>query len=205
MYVPFLDDDSIYHCADGILRTHHPSFSIPVPIERIIEIKLDLRILSVKDLESGCGINGSVSKDFRAIVIDEDEFEKQVQRARFTLAHELGHVILHRDLFIKSGGFNTDVEFVDFQNGLPEKEYKKLEIQAFRFAEEILFPRQVLKEVVEKEVQAFGGLPSLNVTDLGNIISKVSSSFDVTERATLNKLNRSYPSLIGVVESNAPF
>ena len=204
-YVPYMDDDQLFHIADNFLHEYYPSFSLPIPIENIIELKLELSIFPVKNLESGCEIDGSLSKDFKTILIDERTFEKSVKRARFTLAHEVGHYILHRDIFRKSGGFKTEQEFINFQNNLEDGEYKRLEIQAFRFAEEILFPKQELKKVVEKKVIEFGGLTSLTPNDIGKIILNVVDKFDVSERAAVNKIQRDFPSLIEIVEANIPF
>lgn len=205
MDIPFIDDDTIYHHADSFLKTHHPSQVLPIPIEKIIETKLGLSIFPIKDLESGCEIDGSLSKDFKTILIDEYVFEKSVKRARFTLAHEVGHYILHHDLFEECGGFNTEQGFIDFQNSLSDRDYKRLEIQSFRFAEEILFPKSKLKKVVEDEVIQLGGLSSLIPEDIGRIISRVVHDFDVSDRAAVNKIQRDFPSLIEIVESNIPF
>jgi len=195
MNVPFLTDGQIHLSADSFLQKYHHTLDIPVPIEEIIEQKLDIQILSIKGFESGCEVSGSLSKDFKTILIDEDEFERQIQRARFTLAHEVGHSVLHHQLFTQSGGFNDLDSFIKFQNNLIDKDYKKLEIQAYRFAEEIIFPREKLKKIIEEEVKVLGGLPSLNVNDLNSILSKICQEFDASERAVFNKIKRDYPIL----------
>lgn len=205
MEVPYLDDDQIFHTADSFLKAHHTSLKVPVPIEDIIEIKLGVTIFPIRDLESGCQIDGSLSKDFNTILIDEHTFENIVPRARFTLAHEIGHYILHQDLFRKSGGFRTESDFIAFQNALQDREYKRLEIQAYRFAEEVLFPRSVLKSVITQEVESLGGSSGLIVSDLERIISTVAKSFEVSGRASFNKIKRDYPSLIEIAQSNIPF
>lgn len=205
MNVPYIDDDKIYHLADNFLLTHHPSLSIPIPIEQIIEIKIGLNIFPIKDLESGCGIDGSLSNDFKTILIDEYVFEKSIQRARFTLAHEIAHYILHKEIFIKSGGFNTKNGFIDFQNNLGEKDYKRMEIQAYRFAEEILFPKAVLEGVIQQNIKDLGGLDSLIPIDFEKITTSVSKKFDVSYKAAVNKVSRDFRSLIEIVTSNNPF
>jgi len=205
MEVPFLDDYSIYNSARGFLQTYHPSLVLPIPIENIIEIKLGLNILPIKNLESGCHIDGSLGKDFKTILIDEYEFEHLIQRARFTLAHEVGHFTLHKTVFEKSGSFVDEEEFLAFQNRLGDREYKRLEIQAYRFAEEILFPKSILASIVEETIKKLGGLDALVVTDFEKILSVISEKFDVSDKAAFNKVRRDFPSLFETIEANVPF
>lgn len=205
MDIPYISDDQIFHTVNSFLKSHHPSLRIPIPIDDIVEFKLKLTIFPTKELESGCEIDGSLSKDFKTILIDYNTFEKQISRSRFTLAHEVGHFILHENIFKKSGGFNTEKSFLSFQNNLSERDYKRLEIQAFRFGEELLYPRSEFQRIIKEEVQKLGGLEALVVTDLERIITRVRDEFKVSGRAATNKIKRDYPEIISVVESNVPF
>ena len=100
MDVPFVDDDQIFHHAEDFLEKYHPTQKAPVPIEEITEFGLGLTIFPTKILESGCEVSGTLSKDFQTILIDERTFEKFEERARFTIAHEVGHYVLHKDIFL---------------------------------------------------------------------------------------------------------
>jgi Zn-dependent peptidase ImmA (M78 family) len=43
--------------------------------------------------------DGFITSDLKEIYVDESVYTKWPNRYRFTLAHEVGHAILHRDLF----------------------------------------------------------------------------------------------------------
>jgi len=104
MEVPYISDDVIFHRAESFLEEFHPDNTLPVPIEEIAEKKLGLMILPIANLEVFCEISGTMSKDFKTILIDEKTYENQESRTRFTVAHEIGHFILHKELFEKANG-----------------------------------------------------------------------------------------------------
>ena len=116
MRVPYLDDDSIFHKANDFLCQHHPSFECPILIEIIIGKELGIFVFPTKDLEKCCDVHGGISKDFKSILIDEKQYMNQEGRSRFTIAHELGHIILHSHLFSEISQLNTDQDYIDFQN-----------------------------------------------------------------------------------------
>lgn len=205
MTLPFIDDDDIYHRADIFLHEYHPTYLCPIPIEEIAEVKLGLFILPVKNLETKCEIDGSISRDFKTILIDEKVYLHQDDRARFTLAHEVGHYVLHKSLFEKNHSIITIEDFVDFQNSLSYKDWQRIEIQAYRFAEEILFPKAVFREVVEQEIKRLGGLNKLTVTDLSTLGEKIKKAFHVSNGASYSKLRREFPLIIEKAQSNIPF
>lgn len=70
---------------------------------------------------------------------------------RFVTAHELGHLILHRQYF-ENG--NTPYDYSDLEDGFPIN--KSLEWQANRFASEILLPRGMVKIVVDSASEELG-------------------------------------------------
>lgn len=205
MRVPYLDDDCIFHKANDFLCQHYPSFECPVPVEIIIGKELGVYVFPVKDLEKCCDVHGGVGKDFKSILIDEKQYMNQEGRSRFTIAHELGHIILHSQLFDEISQLNTDQNYIDFQNHITFDEHKKLEIQANLFAEEIIFPKEVLREVVENMVSKLGGADKLLPSDLASIIDYVQKKFGVTRDCAYNKLRRNYSELFNMVFTNSPF
>jgi Zn-dependent peptidase ImmA (M78 family) len=73
----------------------------------------------------------------------EDEFEKTLvynsniisTRRNFTIAHELGHYFLHRDL---------DIKFVDRSQDLVDSSVKEFEMQANAFAGNLIVPDEII-------------------------------------------------------------
>lgn len=125
--VPFIDNDAIFHKADSFLEKYHPTFECPIPIEQIAEKKLGLFIFPIKNLETTCEVHGGISKDFKTLVIDEREYIKQENRTRFTIAHEIGHFVLHSQFLNKMKQIASKEDYVDFQNGINFEDYKRIE------------------------------------------------------------------------------
>jgi Zn-dependent peptidase ImmA (M78 family) len=108
MQVGNRSEADIRESAHEFLREYHPDNTIPVPIEEIIEFGLRLDIIPVHNLRQSHGIDGALSRDFSQIYVDEYVFNNWPNRHRFTLAHEIGHLVLH-----KSDLENDEVNTID--------------------------------------------------------------------------------------------
>jgi Zn-dependent peptidase ImmA (M78 family) len=73
-------------------------------------------------------------------------FDKYESRYRFTLAHEIGHKILHKLIFEELGFSNSD-EWKYIQSVFNPKQYGKMEYQADCFAGLVLVPSFHLKNL----------------------------------------------------------
>ncbi len=205
MQVPYVGDAEISRRAEEFLLNNHPSLDLPIPIESIVEEKLGLFILPVKHLETHCDVAGTMSKDFKSILVDERTYELNIPRTRFTLAHEVGHFILHRDIFERENGSYDVDRFISFHNSLSEDSYRKLEIQAFLFGEALLCPHKLFVDVVQKSIDDLGGMDSLVVTDVEKIATNISEKFLISGKAAVSKLRRDFPAIIELVQANMPF
>ena len=61
---------------------------------------MGLEITPVRGLRQRFGIDGSVSLDLGEILVDEWLMERRQARYRFTLAHEIGHVVLQQRVVV---------------------------------------------------------------------------------------------------------
>ena len=81
-----------------------------------------------------------LSRDMQQICVDGAVFEDFPGRYRFSLAHEVGHRQLHADIYAQL----QFSEIADWKNlicnEVGEKDYGKLEFQAYAFAGLILVP-----------------------------------------------------------------
>jgi len=136
-----------------LLREFHPEGSIPTPIEEIAEIKCGLDIIPLPGLRSLLEVDGFISSDLTCITVDQFILEKRVNRYRFTLAHELGHWYLHRDLYAELS-FGSVSEWKQFQMAVDETDYGWLEYQAYAFAGLILVPTGHLKAQFQSAANA---------------------------------------------------
>lgn len=135
----------IKEIAEGFLKKYHPDLSVPVPIDDIAELKLGFGLVTIPLLKSSFDIDGFINSTFDQITIDDDIFNLYEERSRFTIAHELGHWVLHSSIYSRFK-IQTPDNYLDFQNRITEEDQKWLEIQANIFAACFLVPTSKLKE-----------------------------------------------------------
>lgn len=150
--VPNLSYDGIGHEAAGLLRKYGYEKRVPVPVERLTEIDLGLRLTLIPGLRQQHAINGYVTSDAQEIVLDEHMFSDQAHVARFARAHEIGHVMLHRRLFDRFE-FSTVEEYKEVQQAIPVEVHALLELQANTYAGTLLVHADHLRHHVEKAEQ----------------------------------------------------
>lgn len=137
--LPYLSNILIRQEATNFLAQHHPSGTLPVPIEDIIEVRLRLEIIPVRGLKDRFDMDGFVSVDMTTITVDEQQWERYPNRYRFTLAHELGHWQLHGD-FIRQLAADDVANWKQALLDVTGAEDTRLEVQASLFAGNLLVP-----------------------------------------------------------------
>jgi hypothetical protein len=155
--VPFKDYEEIRGIADDFLEKYHPSCEIPVPIEEIVEFRLELDIIPIPGLQDvmetdGLTTDGFIYGDQSAIAVDEFVYKKRPSRYRFTLAHEIGHLILHPQCF-KERVTSID-KWKEYINNISDPQYSMMEWQANCFAGLVLVPIDCLKEKIPQVIEA---------------------------------------------------
>jgi Zn-dependent peptidase ImmA (M78 family) len=110
----------------------------PVPVERLIQLR-GAR-LAVRSLEDS--VSGFVYRDEGQPVIGINTVHP-LARQRFTMAHELGHLILHNAL-----GVHIDERdfFLKFRDSAAAASDDREEREANLFAAELLMPREFLEK-----------------------------------------------------------
>lgn len=93
--IKFLSSRDIEDAAESFLNRHHSDRSLPVPIEEILDLKLGIDIIPIPGLFNLHNIDAFLSSDLTGLYIDHDHLEYRYSRARYSLAHEAGHLILH--------------------------------------------------------------------------------------------------------------
>lgn len=147
--IAFLNNKVIKEKAD-FFRQQFWNNSIPVDIERIIELKLKINIIPIPGLQHLCNTDAFIDSKWQNIRVDRESYldERYQNRLRFSLAHEIGHFVLHRPIY-SCFGINTLNDFLQFNEQFPQEAYYRLELQAHNFANYLLVPRQRL--AIEKE------------------------------------------------------
>lgn len=126
-----------------------PPDKIPVPIIDIVELKLQLTPIPIPNMLRSIDIEAFLSNDLTAIFIDQDIYfdERYVNRLRFTLAHELGHLVLHEQE-IRQCQFRTEEDWLHFREDMLEDDLFLFEQQAYEFAGRLLVPLDQLQGVI---------------------------------------------------------
>lgn len=92
--------------------------------------------------------------DLKSILVDKRAFmsPRLEYRLRFSVAHEIGHLILHRDIY---AGLRhaTAAEWFDYISAIPEAECGWVEWQAYEFAGRLLVPPEPLCEAFQAAIQ----------------------------------------------------
>ncbi|HNY02869.1 MAG TPA: ImmA/IrrE family metallo-endopeptidase [Bacteroidales bacterium] len=128
-----------------------PVDTIPLPIEKIIETKMGLEIRPIVGMKSA-GIEALLLNDLRSIIVDNDAYldERLENRFRFTLAHELGHLMLHPDI-TKGLRYRTIRDYINHRLGQNTEDLDWFERQASEFAGRLLVPRVQLDNFLQLE------------------------------------------------------
>jgi len=164
--IQYLPYQQIRQRAEDFLLRYHPSKELPVPIEEIVEFKLGVDIVPIPNLQRDFEIEGFTSSDLKTIYVDQFILSERPTRYRFTLAHEIGHIVLHKRIFkeIRISSVKSWKTFVDL---VDPQDYSALEFQGYAFGGLILVPPSELKRLME-----------INLPDIKHFI-KISKSRNI--------------------------
>jgi len=149
---PILSYDDINKRAEDFLQEHKRNDILPVDIEAIAEFDLGLNIFPFPNLQQTFDVDGFISCDLNVIYVDEFSYYQRPARYRFTIAHEIGHYVLHSDL-IASFHPQSVADWSKFVLSIDEETYGWLEWQAYSFAAAVLVPRVSLRQNFYKELK----------------------------------------------------
>ncbi len=141
--IAFLGNEEIRKRAEDFLAKYHPTGDIPVPIVDIVEFDLGIEMFPLPSAEKIFGFMAALSSDLKTIVYDENSDRKHPPRFRYTLAHEIGHLVLHSEL-IQSLDLTSKESWKKAISEIDPKMYSRIESQAYVFAEYVLVPTEPL-------------------------------------------------------------
>ena len=191
--IPKLSNTDIELVANDLLNDYKNNsqwtLQCPIPVERIAEKHLGYHIeITEDDIYKDAEILGGIIFDDKVIQIN-GSIENHDGRYSFTIAHELGHHCLHKELFQKLG-----IEPDAHTNMCRETGEKPLaEQQADTFASYLLMPTKFVNKAY---IKAFGD--TNEVFDigykkrhmLGSIASRVIESGDFNNVSLTAMTNR---------------
>jgi len=113
----------------------------PVPVERIAQnLGIEVRFEAAED-----NLSGALIRETKGRVVIGVNSDHHPNRQRFTIAHEIGHFILHK-------GMKLHVD-EDFRVNLRDGSVNDEEIDANAFAAELLMPTEFIERDVQKLVR----------------------------------------------------
>lgn len=194
---PYIDKREIWEKAERFREEFWPENSLPVDIERIVEKRLKLNIEPEHDLLSERDIDAYLRVDCTGIVVDYTRYmdERFSNRLRFSFAHELAHLFLHKEIY-EQFEIHDSKAWKEFILNIPEREYKFFEYQANEFAGRVLIPRERLIVELEeclnmiKEAGLLDFLASDSAFVLASISPKLCKPFGVSDQVIEIRVDR---------------
>ena len=186
--IPYLENDIIQQkvsalCQNIVFATDD------IPGEIIAKVFPEYRI-TFKDFQQG--LLGTLSLENKVITLS-NEIANDSHRLKFTLAHEIGHIILHSETLKNSVSLLTEYEdeFLCY-----EKAIQRMEIQANIFAAYLIVPKWKLyyevKELFGKYSISKGRLyldnQQCNIRNYQLIVNELSLKFDVSKEVIKHRL-----------------
>jgi hypothetical protein len=127
----------------------------PVPVERVAIALLGLFLDEADDLRALPGaptdqgrLSGMLNAEEMIIWIDRGEARRSPGRRRFTIAHEIGHLVLHVPVFHEVF-YDPTSDVLEVEEDSPASELPELrrrEREANVFARELLMPESLVNE-----------------------------------------------------------
>lgn len=187
--IPFLQTDVIQRYVDGFRKKYWDD-TVPVHVERILDVALAVNIIPVPELMSQCDTDALITSDWESLYVDKRSFEDEryQNRLRFSLGHELGHYVLHKEIY---AGFEVQSyeDVYRLIDKIPESQYQRLETQANLFSSYLLVPRDVLMREARKVIEQAekgGALEELKVDGelfISYLAQPLSQTFGVSGEA----------------------
>lgn len=154
----------------------------PVPADRIASSLLQLDIDEVDDVRSvprapndRGALSGLVVSELKTIYLDRRECRRHPRRRRFTIAHEIGHWVLHISAGKLYGCRPADIVEQPSEARPDKRAVRRIEAEANRFAAELLMPETLV-------------VPA--ATELGSNVPALAERFDVSVPAIRVRLQQ---------------
>ena len=187
--IPFWEAEGIAKAADE-LRQKHFGPTIPVDVDLIAERAFGLDLVPVNDLKRQVNADAFLSGDLKSICYDPAQPNIRI---RFSIAHELGHRVLHANVIerLRTGSFDAWQEMLE---EMPGSIWGRAEWQARTFGAQLLVPRAALIQhisLLRSKIQAALELvPNITPQELYEYLApRISRTFDVSDAVLKARLS----------------
>lgn len=189
------------HPAEQLRSEVWPTGRIPVDIDLILE-NMGVEIIPTANLRDQAHVEACISADLKSIHIDLEYYQKPAMafRVRYSLAHELGHMLLHKHIF--SDYRRTEPKTILEWAGYVQKAFDIpiLEREANEFAGIFLVPEDELRRLYEEHYPQLcsemrehgldpGRVPRENIRSY--LASRIHRYFEVSDQVVEIRLRKS--------------
>ncbi|MCW8811535.1 MAG: ImmA/IrrE family metallo-endopeptidase [Ignavibacteriaceae bacterium] len=187
--IPFLHDEDIRRKANHF-REKNWGDKIPVDIELIVEKELKLDLIPLPGLYKITGTEAFLTGDLLEVVFDTDRPEVRI---RFSIAHEIGHFVLHKEQIEKLRAKSYE-EWKKIINNIPGPIWGRAEYQASEFAGRLLVPKNALIKSIKKRKLLIEQAKKIINEDSAALIeylaSNISKEFNVADKTMQIRFER---------------
>lgn len=154
--VKVLAYDDLRAIGDRFLQEHHAELTLPIPIEDIVDIRLKVDIVCMPSLQYVCEVDAFINNTCTTIYVDGEVYlSTNSNRLRFSIAHELAHSLLHREV-LKQLNFTTMAEWKRVYSAIPADQQEWMEWQAHCLGGLMLVPTKLLRDEFRKAQERLG-------------------------------------------------
>jgi hypothetical protein len=145
-HAPFIPMAQIRAKADEFREEYWSGKDVPVDILEIAEFDLDMEIRPVSSMREQADVDALLLGDMKTIAVDSGLYmdDRRINRMRYSVAHEIGHKILHADIY-RNAGITSVEEWMNWFQSIPDDQYSWIEQHAYEFAGRLLVPPDRLK------------------------------------------------------------
>jgi hypothetical protein len=199
--IPFLSDAEI-HAKVEAFKSSLDSDLLKLPFDAayVAEVCLRLEPIPLKGLWDDLHIDAALTPDLSGFYVDEESYGKVYEenpadrwrenRLRFSIAHEIGHYVLHRHV-VEEDRFRDVEEYMAWRR--THRDFCSPEYQADEFAGKLLVPRENL---VEEYDHVCAALNAANPAWRGmegarnHVAKKIAPRFGVSPQVVEKRLDR---------------
>lgn len=188
----------IWEMAEEFRRYHKYAATFPVEIEDLIEFELGIDIIPTFGLKQTVGVEAFLSKNRAEIRVDSVAYNNPVylSRLRFTLAEEVAHLVLHKEIYEDGVSYSSEEEFIDDILSMDEDDLNWIERQARQFAGRLLVPLDHLDSRISlhndhiNQLHArYRGAEEVEKLAIEGFSKKVCGDFAVSWEVIRNRIN----------------
>lgn len=196
--VPIISDTELSDIATNFLAKYGNSDQTPVDIEKICDDE-GVNLLVVPHLTNLKNIEAYIANKCESIIIDQNVFETQIDRARFSIAHELSHRILHSS-HLEQFPITDPESYQRFHEVVSADALTTIEDQAYSLAGHLLMPTELLNFEIERLVAA-ENTALMSDSAIRSIIQRLAALFMVSVDALIRQIRKVNSAFYGKISA----